>query len=240
MRFPGNTTPSRDGDMHDYPLFLDLAGLACLVAGAGAVGRRKILGLLQAGAREVRVVEPAPPDADMRALMARPGVRWLERAFRPADVEGCSLVFAAAADPRVNRAVVRACGRRRILCNAAQSPEDGSFAVPVCARRGHLRLAVSTGGVSPAMTRRIADELAAWAASRYDRQLALLARLRPLAVGQAEPESGERSAMLRRLADEDVGEMLARDDLPACAALMRRVLPPALHAHIPELLHEPD
>jgi precorrin-2 dehydrogenase/sirohydrochlorin ferrochelatase len=176
----------------------------------------------------------------MRAIMARPGVCWLGRAFRPEDVDGCTLVFAAAGDPQVNKTDVRACGQRRILCNAAQSPGEGSCIVPVCARRAHLRLAVSTGGVSPAMTRRIAQELAARAASRYDRQLALLARLRPLAIGQAEPENGERPAMLRRLAAEDVGEMLARNDLQACAALLRQVLPPALHAHIPELLHEPD
>jgi cation diffusion facilitator CzcD-associated flavoprotein CzcO len=56
-----------------YPVFLDLRGRRCLVVGGGAVGERKVLALLDAGAR-VTVVSPALTPA-LGARAATPEAR---------------------------------------------------------------------------------------------------------------------------------------------------------------------
>ncbi len=59
--------------MTDFPIQLQLKGRLCIVVGGGAVGRRKINGLLAAGAR-VRLIT-AEPTADLPAeveLVQRP------------------------------------------------------------------------------------------------------------------------------------------------------------------------
>ncbi|NHZ48206.1 NAD(P)-dependent oxidoreductase, partial [Nitratidesulfovibrio liaohensis] len=50
--------------MRYYPLLLDLHGRACLVVGAGGVGRRKLASLLDSGPASVLVLDanPAAPD----------------------------------------------------------------------------------------------------------------------------------------------------------------------------------
>jgi precorrin-2 dehydrogenase / sirohydrochlorin ferrochelatase len=48
-----------------------------------------------------------------------------------------------------------------VRINVADRPSEGDFAVPSTLRRGGLQVAVSTGGASPTLARRIKDELEA-------------------------------------------------------------------------------
>ena len=71
---------------------------------------------------------------------------------------GIELAFACAT-PEVNREVVAACRRRGIWVNAASEPADGDFILPAVFQRGKLRIAVGTGGASPALAKRIREKL---------------------------------------------------------------------------------
>jgi precorrin-2 dehydrogenase len=126
-----------------YPIFLDLAGKPVLVVGAGKVALRKTKGLLEAGAA-VTVV--APRAASEFATLA---VTLHRRRFRPADLRGAVLAFAATDDRRVNHAVMLAARRRGIQVNVADSRAECSFIVPARITRGNLQIAISTGGESP-------------------------------------------------------------------------------------------
>ena len=55
-----------------YPIFVDLTDRICLVAGLGAVGRRKMEGLIAAGPKLIRLVDPTPPHTDEQRLAAHP------------------------------------------------------------------------------------------------------------------------------------------------------------------------
>jgi siroheme synthase-like protein len=140
-----------------YPIFLDLAGKSVLVVGAGKVALRKTKGLLEAGA-EVKVVAPqAEPE------FARLPVTLRRREFRPADLRGAVLAFAATNDRRVNHAVMLAARRRGIPVNVADSRDECSFIVPARITRSNLQIAISTGGESPrlaaALRRKIEESL---------------------------------------------------------------------------------
>lgn len=118
---------------------------------------RKTRDLLAAGAR-VRVVSPRLR-AEFQPLVRAERVVWIRRAFRSADLRGVWLVVSATDDGRVNRAAAREAGRRRIWANVVDQPTLCSFIVPSVVRRGKLRLAISTGGASPALAQWIRKDL---------------------------------------------------------------------------------
>ena len=124
-----------------------------MVVGGGAVATRKARKLYQAGA-EVVVVSPEvlPELEDM-------SVEVHERPYEYGDLEGADLAFAATDSREVNAAVAREASARGIRINVADRPAEGDFAVPSTLRRGGLQVAVSTGGASPTLARRIRNEL---------------------------------------------------------------------------------
>jgi precorrin-2 dehydrogenase/sirohydrochlorin ferrochelatase len=136
--------------MH-YPLFLNLTNKPVIVIGGGTVAQRKIRSLLAAGAR-VTVISP-----DIVRLPKT--VRWLRRRYRNGDLRGARLVVSATDDQAVNARVCAEAKRRKLLVNCVAPPSAGNFIVPAVARRGSLTIAISTGGVSPALAKRLRRDL---------------------------------------------------------------------------------
>ena len=142
--------------MRHYPVFLDLQGRRVLVVGAGAVALRKTKGLVEAGAHVTVVAPESLPDFEDLPL------RLVRRRFRPADLDGVLLVFAATDDRRVNHRIRLAAQSRGILANIADSAAECDFVVPARVQRGDVHIAISTGGKSPRVSaelRRKLDEI---------------------------------------------------------------------------------
>ena len=136
-----------------YPIFLDLSGRRCVVVGGGEVANRKARKLLQARAGVV-VISP-----EIRPELESVAVEIHRRTYRDGDLEGAYLAFAATDSREANAAVAREAKERGIPVNVADAPSEGDFALPSTLRRGRLQVAVSTGGASPTLARRIKDEL---------------------------------------------------------------------------------
>jgi precorrin-2 dehydrogenase/sirohydrochlorin ferrochelatase len=140
-----------------YPIFLDLQGQRCLVVGGGAVATRKVQGLLEA---EARVIVVSPTLTEALARWAHQGVIHHEaRAFLPDDVVGCTLVISATDRPAVNAAVSQASRKHRIWANVVDTPAACDFIAPAVVRRGALQIAISTGGNSPTLAKRIRAQI---------------------------------------------------------------------------------
>jgi siroheme synthase-like protein len=152
-----------------YPVTLLLSGRRCLVVGGGQVAKRKVEGLLAAGA-EVHVVAKEV-SAGLRAL---PGVASLEeRPYRRGDLAGYRLVIAATGDKEVNQAVYDEAEAAGVWVNCADDPEHCSFILPAVARQGAVSVAISTSGKSPAL----ASWLKRHAAENMGPELAELAEM---------------------------------------------------------------
>ena len=115
---------------------------------------RKVSKLLQAGAEVVVVTPQILPE-----LENMDGVEVLRRPYEYGDLEGADLAFTATDSREVNAAVAREAREHGVPINVADRPSEGDFAVPSTLRRGGLQVAVSTGGASPTLARRIRDEL---------------------------------------------------------------------------------
>jgi precorrin-2 dehydrogenase/sirohydrochlorin ferrochelatase len=142
--------------MNLFPVFLKLEDRSCVVVGAGRVGETKIRSLLSTGAN-VRVIAPTARPAV--AGWARAGVlSWEPRLFEFTDLAGAFMVIAATSSSDLNHIVFREAQSRNILCNAVDDPEHCDFYYPAVVRRGHLQVAISTAGRSPALAQRFRRE----------------------------------------------------------------------------------
>jgi len=159
-----------------YPVFVNLQGKRCLVVGGGEVATRKVQGLLEAEARVV-VVSPhlSQPLAD---LTAQGLIGFQSRPFRADDVVDCALVIGATDQPEVNMAVYEAAQEHHVWVNIVDTPEACDFIAPAIVRRGALQIAISTGGQSPTLAKRIRMQLEELYGSEYARLLETLGRER--------------------------------------------------------------
>ena len=140
-----------------YPVFFDLSGRSVLVIGGGRLALEKVSGLLAAEAC-VTVVAPTLIE-ELSELSASGRIEHLAREYRLGDMQGRALVMAAADDPSDNPAWHADARSVGVPLNAADDPSNCDFILPAVVRQPPLTLAVSTGGGSPAMARRVREEL---------------------------------------------------------------------------------
>lgn len=214
--------------MRAYPMFVSLEGRTCLVVGAGRVGRRKIDTLTAFGAGDIRVIDAQPAEFGSN-------VRFEARPFRDGDLDGVFLVFCCTSDRALNERIGRLCKKRGILCNVADDADLSSFTVPATVRQGELTLAISTGGHSPALSKRLRQELEAHFGERYGRFITLMGRVRALVLALG-AETEHNSDVFRALVDSRLLDALERRDTALAGEELRRVLPSDLHGSITEIL----
>jgi precorrin-2 dehydrogenase/sirohydrochlorin ferrochelatase len=156
-----------------YPIILELRDRLAVVVGAGAVGRRKVAGLLAAGA-QVRLIsrDPVPPGCWNQAITLH------VRPFHPEDLDGAVLAFAATGLAEVDQAVLAAARQRGIPANLAAAPAEGDFTLPATLRQGDLLVAVATEGQAPALARVVRDRIAAGLGPEWATVVEIAARLR--------------------------------------------------------------
>jgi len=176
-----------------FPMFLRLAGRDVLVVGAGAVAHPKIESLLRAGAR-VRVVAPRARRA-VAALTRARRIRFQQREFRAADLDGAFLVIAATNSAALHEQVLRLARARGVLCNVVDDPARCDFFYPAVVRRGDLQIAISTGGASPALAQRLRKDLEKQFGPEYEGWIAHLRAAREEALRR-----GARLPVRRRAA----------------------------------------
>jgi uroporphyrin-III C-methyltransferase / precorrin-2 dehydrogenase / sirohydrochlorin ferrochelatase len=173
----------------DYlPLFVKLASRRCVVVGGGEVARRKIEWLLAAGAR-VSVIAPVI-DPRVRELLGTRG-ELIERTFAAADVTGAVLVVAATNDAAVNRDVAASAERAGILVNAVDDAIASSAIFPSIVDRDPVVVAISSGGRSPTLARRVRSLIEARLPPRIGALAELLLTWRPRVAAQV-PADGRR------------------------------------------------
>ena len=160
-----------------YPIFIETKGRRVIVIGGGNVGAEKVRGLL-AGEADLTVVSPQLiPELQEHKDAGR--IRHIERAYQESDLDdGYEFIMVATDDGAINAAVAAAGKRRGIWVNAADDPTNCDFILPSVVRKGKITLAASTSGTSPALARRLREELDAYLTEDMPALADLLAEVR--------------------------------------------------------------
>jgi siroheme synthase-like protein len=201
--------------MLDIPFYiacLKLSGRRCVVVGGGDIGLEKVEGLLACEGEVVLIAPDATPP--LRALADEGSIRWEQREYTgPEDLEGVFMVIAATNDTDVNIQIYDDAERRAMLVNVVDVPPLCNFILPAIIRTGPLAIAISTAGASPALAKRIRNEIAEEYGEPYARLAILLNEVRGWAKGTL-PTYQDRKVFFESIVngDPDPIELLRRGD----------------------------
>jgi len=195
--------------MSFYPICLDLNAKACVVVGGGRVAERKALGLLSCSA-QVSVISPVLTE-ELKRQHAEGNLQWIEREFRQGDLAQAFLVIAATDNEETQKQVYEEAVSNNLLLNVADVPHRCNFILPASVRRGDLTISVSTAGKSPALARKLREELEKRFGPEYRILVNILGAIRPeiLASGLPQPEN-ER--LFKQLLHDDMEEWIKSKD----------------------------
>ena len=105
--------------MKYYPIFLDLRAYPCLVIGGGTVAERKVQSLLQAHGQVTVISATCTPQ--LRSWAADRAITLYERPYRPGDLQGFSLVFAATTDEALHEKIAAEAREAGVLLNVGRA-----------------------------------------------------------------------------------------------------------------------
>ncbi|MGH2554800.1 MAG: precorrin-2 dehydrogenase/sirohydrochlorin ferrochelatase family protein [Actinomycetota bacterium] len=184
-----------------YPISLEVSGRRAVVIGRMAVAQGKAEALLQAGA-QVTVISDGPRRA-LDKLEREAGATVKRRKYEPGDLDGAFVCVASSDDPEIRAAIHAEARWRRVLVNVMDDVPHCDFAAPAVVRRGDLAIAISTGGRSPALARRLREELSEQFDLRWAELLDLLGEVRTETLPDL-PDYGERARRWQEALDVDV------------------------------------
>ena len=140
-----------------YPVFLNLTGRRCVIIGGGQIAEGKITKLLESAA-EIIVVSPDATQG-IRDFAQAGKIELDLRKYQPGDLQGAFLAIAATNDRVVNQEIFQEAEKQGILLNAVDDMPRCSFIAPSVVNKGPVTVAISTGGASPALARKLRENM---------------------------------------------------------------------------------
>jgi precorrin-2 dehydrogenase/sirohydrochlorin ferrochelatase len=204
-----------------YPLCLDISGKRCVVVGGGAVAERKVERLLSCGARVEVVAKALTP---ILAAWKREGrIVHRDADYEESCLSGASLVIGATDDETVNGVIAKDARTRGIPVNIVDNPARCDFILPSVVERGDLMIAVSTGGKSPALARKLREELEETYGPEYAVLLEILGEHRGKVVSAAGRSSAENRESLAAVVRSNILDDIRQKEWAKVKETIRRL-----------------
>jgi precorrin-2 dehydrogenase/sirohydrochlorin ferrochelatase len=182
-----------------FPLVLDVRGWTVLVIGGDEEAAEKSQRLLESGAR-VTVISPTLNEP-LRQLAASGKVIHRGRHFRDTDLDHAILILNTIRGDRDFAQMLSTKARAaRVLLWSVDYPEASSVTMPAVVASGHVRVAISTSGVAPALSGFMKEDLERILDAEFIDFVEWLGHLREQAKAN-EPEAEKRRALLREALD---------------------------------------
>ena len=192
-----------------------------MVIGGGKVAEQKVRTLLRCGARVVLI---GPSITAWLKSQSRSGrIIYRKRSYRSQDLEGAFLVVAATHDREVQEKIAKHARKSRLLVNTVDRPELCSFISPSVLTRGDLTIAISTGGKSPALARRLRQDLGKKIGRSYGDYLSWMSSLRKT-IQREVPSPNRRRRIFYRILNSGLLEQLQKGNRSAAKRRLSSVL----------------
>jgi len=204
-----------------YPVFLDIKDRKIIIVGGGLVAERKVKNLLTYGCRIYICANNLTPY--LNDLVTEKTIKRLEYNEIPEHMKEAFMAIAATDDHGVNREISLMAKESKVLINAVDQPDDCSFIVPSLVRRGELHIAISTGGKSPALAKRIRRRLESVYGEEYDIVLEIMGALRKRILASYRTQA-EKKEVFEQLAEADLPEFLRKNDTEGLKKSLKSIL----------------
>lgn len=207
--------------MRYYPINVDITGKRCVVLGGGSVAQRKVESLLKCGGA-VTVISPDLTPR-LKTLLSQGKIEHTDRDYRPGDVEGAFLVFGATDDPQVNAEASQEAQEKEILVNISDTPERCNFIVPSVVDRDDLVITISTNGKSPALAKRIGEELETIYGEEYSIFLTIMGAVRERLLETGDDSDSNRLTFYR-LIDSGIPDLIKERKRKEINGILKEIL----------------
>lgn len=144
-----------------FPIFLRADKLKLLVVGGGFIGLEKVSTIFR-NSNNAQVTLVAPEiRSEIRDLSRQFPTQLLlvEKAYDPSDLNDKDVVIAATSIKELNKKVYLDAKAEKILINVADTPDICDFYMSSIVKKGDLKIAISSNGKSPTITKRIRELL---------------------------------------------------------------------------------
>ncbi|MBJ8051540.1 NAD(P)-binding protein [Bacillus cereus] len=178
-----------------YPLTVRVDKKRVVVIGGGKVAEFKIIPLLKQGADIV--VVSTELDVNLVKLVEEKQIRWYQREYKKSDIKDAFLVVAATSDSVLNEQIAEDASVNQLV-NVITNPESGNVHFPAAIHRGLLNVAVSTGGASPKLAKKIRDDIANKYDEKYESYLDFLYEVR-IKVKELQVEKRQKNILLQEV-----------------------------------------
>lgn len=149
-----------------FPMFVDMTERECLIVGGGNVAYRKVIVMLDFGAKVTVVAEnicdelrkltiddiASEDNTGSYTANKENRITFIKRKFERKDCDGMEMVIAATDDNALNHEIAEYCKAKDIMVNAVDQKADCSFIFPSYIKEKNLVAAFSSGGNSPVLT----------------------------------------------------------------------------------------
>jgi uroporphyrin-III C-methyltransferase/precorrin-2 dehydrogenase/sirohydrochlorin ferrochelatase len=204
-----------------FPVFFDLSAQRVLVVGGGEVALRKVALLERSGALITLVAPDVLPELQAHAAAGR--INLTVREFVPDDLGGARLVIVATSRRAVNRWIASLSEARGIPVNVVDDREASRFIVPAIIDRDPVLVAVSTGGTSPVLARRLRERLEAVIPKKIG-ELALWLRALRHSARRRLRNTDERRRFFENIVDGPAARRFIAGDAHGAQAVAQQLL----------------
>ena len=139
-----------------FPMYVDMTERECLIVGGGNVAYRKVMVMLDFGAKVTVVAEDICDELRKLTIDDTANkenrITFIKRRFERKDCDGMEMVIAATDDNALNHEIAEYCKAKGIMVNAVDQKADCSFIFPSYIKEKNLVAAFSSGGNSPVLT----------------------------------------------------------------------------------------
>jgi precorrin-2 dehydrogenase/sirohydrochlorin ferrochelatase len=174
-----------------YPVSLDLTDKRCVIIGGGAVAERKAGRLIECGAQVTIVSRTLTPLLENRKKANI--IEHIDADYDRQALHGAFMVIGATDRDDVNAQISQDALSLGILVNIVDDPDKCNFILPSILQQGDLSIAVSTGGKSPALARRIKEDLQQLYGPEYEILLTIMGSLRKKILVQGHASEANKS-----------------------------------------------
>jgi uroporphyrin-III C-methyltransferase / precorrin-2 dehydrogenase / sirohydrochlorin ferrochelatase len=204
-----------------FPLFFDLRGQKVLVVGGGDVALRKVSLLERTGAMITVIAPRVSSELEKRAADGK--LKLANREFVPADLDGARLVIVATSSRAANRWVAALSDARAIPVNVVDDRGASRVIVPAIIDRDPVLVAVSSGGASPVLARRMRERLEALVPKRIGELASWLGELRAISRRRLR-DAGARRRYFETIVDGPAARRFIEGDERGAQRLAQQLL----------------
>jgi precorrin-2 dehydrogenase/sirohydrochlorin ferrochelatase len=157
-----------------FPINLNLHNRCCIVIGGGKVAERKVFNLLEFNVT-IKIISK---DFTQNLWNIKNKFNLINDTYDKKYLENSALVFICTNNKNLNEQIYSDAKNLNCLVNIVTHPELCDFTIPSLVKRGSLKIAISTDGKSPAISKLVKHKINECINKEYGELVELMGKIR--------------------------------------------------------------